>query len=62
MNDKAPKRFTKSMLPSKACVACGRPFAWRKKWSRNWHAVKYCSDRCRAVGSAKPVTDTRSKA
>lgn len=37
----------KSYLPSKDCVTCGRPFSWRKKWERNWDAVKYCSDRCR---------------
>ncbi|MDX2237587.1 MAG: DUF2256 domain-containing protein, partial [Hyphomonadaceae bacterium] len=29
---------------------CGRPFAWRKKWARDWEAVKYCSDRCRMQG------------
>ncbi|WP_439646905.1 DUF2256 domain-containing protein [Novosphingobium lentum] len=22
-------------LPSKECLACGRPFAWRKKWARD---------------------------
>jgi hypothetical protein len=43
------KRFTKTTLPSKACVTCGRPFAWRKKWARVWDEVKYCSDRCRAA-------------
>ena len=32
---------------SKICVACGRRMEWRKKWERNWEAVKYCSDRCR---------------
>lgn len=37
----------KSDLPSKACVACGLPFAWRKKWEKVWDEVKYCSDRCR---------------
>ncbi|MFM9939735.1 MAG: DUF2256 domain-containing protein [Hyphomicrobiaceae bacterium] len=40
---------------------CGRPFAWRKKWSRDWEEVKYCSDRCRAVRSAKPLRVTASK-
>jgi hypothetical protein len=28
-------------------LVCGRPFAWRKKWERNWAEVKYCSDACR---------------
>jgi hypothetical protein len=37
----------KSRLPSKDCVACGRPFVWRKKWERDWESVKYCSDACR---------------
>nr|WP_306545253.1 DUF2256 domain-containing protein [Malikia spinosa] len=23
------------------------PFAWRKKWERDWDQVKYCSERCR---------------
>lgn len=34
---------------SKICPVCGRPFAWRKKWERDWANVKYCSDRCRAA-------------
>ena len=34
-------------LPSKICVACARPFAWRKKWARDWEEVRYCSQRCR---------------
>ena len=25
------KTYTKSNLPEKTCVVCGRPFAWRKK-------------------------------
>ncbi|MBC7716610.1 MAG: DUF2256 domain-containing protein [Pseudorhodobacter sp.] len=39
----------KSKLPSKDCVQCGRPMAWRKSWAKNWADVKYCSDRCRAA-------------
>ncbi|GLS53569.1 hypothetical protein GCM10007886_17520 [Methylobacterium gregans] len=38
----------KADLPEKICAQCGRPFAWRKKWARDWDAVRYCSDRCRA--------------
>ncbi len=41
------KGVKKQNLPEKVCVTCGRPFAWRKKWERDWPAVKYCSDRCR---------------
>jgi hypothetical protein len=37
----------KQHLPEKVCVACGRPFTWRKKWERVWDEVKFCSDRCR---------------
>ena len=37
----------KSLLPSKTCVVCGRPFNWRKRWARCWAEVRYCSERCR---------------
>ncbi|MEF3193058.1 MAG: DUF2256 domain-containing protein [Halothiobacillaceae bacterium] len=37
----------KAELPRKLCPVCGRPFVWRKKWARDWAAVKYCSDACR---------------
>jgi hypothetical protein len=37
----------KGDLPRKTCVVCGRPFAWRKKWSRVWDEIQTCSDRCR---------------
>lgn len=37
----------KSDLPTKICPVCQRPFAWRKKWARNWDEVRYCSERCR---------------
>lgn len=32
---------------SKVCEICGRTFEWRKKWEKNWEAIKYCSDQCR---------------
>ncbi|HEY0111506.1 MAG TPA: DUF2256 domain-containing protein [Fibrella sp.] len=41
------KMRKKSDLPNKVCPVCGRPFAWRKKWERDWDNVIYCSDRCR---------------
>jgi hypothetical protein len=49
----------KPNLPEKICAACGRPFAWRKKWARDWEKVRYCSDACRtgrrdAAREAKP--------
>ncbi|MFI8381742.1 DUF2256 domain-containing protein [Pseudomonas sp. NPDC079086] len=37
----------KAELPVKTCQVCGLPFAWRKKWTRCWDEVKYCSERCR---------------
>jgi hypothetical protein len=36
----------KENLPEKMCPVCNRPFAWRKKWEKNWNEVKYCSKRC----------------
>ena len=33
--------------PPKLCPACGRSISWRKKWARDWDAVKYCGDACR---------------
>jgi hypothetical protein len=37
----------------KVCIACARPFTWRKKWERDWEGVKYCSDACRRRGPAR---------
>ncbi|MEE3144935.1 MAG: DUF2256 domain-containing protein [Bacteroidota bacterium] len=37
----------KENFPSKICQTCKRDFVWRKKWSKNWNEVKYCSERCR---------------
>ncbi len=49
-----PRGFkgNKQSLPSKPCVACGRPMSWRKRWERNWDEVKYCSEACRRQGAA----------
>ena len=49
-----PKMRRKADLPSKVCAACGRPFAWRRKWARDWEQVKFCSDRCRGAAAGKP--------
>jgi len=40
-------RGNKAALPSKPCVACGRPMSWRRSWAKNWDEVKFCSERCR---------------
>jgi len=42
-----PFKGNKAALPSKPCLACGRPMSWRKRWARNWDEVKYCSEACR---------------
>jgi hypothetical protein len=34
-------------VPPKPCVVCGRAITWRKKWSRDWANVRYCSEACR---------------
>lgn len=46
MHDK-PIKGLKARLPSKPCVACGRPMAWRRAWAKNWDEVRYCSEACR---------------
>ena len=48
-----PPMRRKADLPSKPCAACNRPFAWRRKWARDWDNVLYCSDRCRGTRSLK---------
>jgi hypothetical protein len=40
-----PQRVTPHR--DKLCQTCGRAFAWRKKWERDWEAIRYCSDACR---------------
>ncbi|MDP9088115.1 MAG: DUF2256 domain-containing protein [Pseudomonadota bacterium] len=52
-----PRMRRKENLPTRRCECCGRPFAWRKKWARDWGNVKYCSSRCRA--SAPPCAPPR---
>ena len=47
------QKFRKPHLPHKICAACGRPFAWRRKWAKSWDAVRYCSKACRSGGGAK---------
>ena len=49
------KNIKKENLPQRTCVVCLRPFAWRKKWEKVWHEVKFCSDKCRInKTNAKP--------
>ncbi|MEM8740767.1 MAG: DUF2256 domain-containing protein [Pseudomonadota bacterium] len=46
------KMRKKGDLPHKLCAACGRPFAWRKKWAAVWEEVRFCSVRCRRAGAS----------
>nr|WP_269606907.1 DUF2256 domain-containing protein [Prochlorococcus marinus] len=32
---------------TKNCPICLKNFQWRKKWSKDWENVIYCSERCR---------------
>ena len=36
--------------PDRICASCGRAFAWRKAWARDWEQVRYCSRACRRRG------------
>jgi hypothetical protein len=55
----AHKKLT---LPQKICATCSRPFAWRKKWARDWEQVKHCSDRCRATRNRQAMTGSERSA
>ena len=35
------------MKDEKICKTCRKPFTWRKKWTKDWANVLYCSERCR---------------
>lgn len=47
----------KADLPTKICATCGRPFTWRRKWAKDWEAVRYCSDRCRRARTPQSAQD-----
>lgn len=42
------KMVRKGDLPEKICEACHKPYAWRKKWARDWDNIRYCSARCKS--------------
>ena len=48
----------KQHLPAKLCAGCSRPFAWRKKWARDWENVKFCSDACRRAKATFPAINS----
>ncbi len=41
------KMVKKGDLPQKICEMCQKPYAWRKKWARDWDNIRYCSQRCK---------------
>ena len=47
MPDKKRKPEKETPHKEKICKACGRTFAWRKEWEKDWGVMKYCSDACR---------------
>ena len=51
----------KPHLPEKVCLACQRPFTWRKKWAAVWDDVRYCSDACRTGRRNAAKTKTAQK-
>jgi hypothetical protein len=57
-----PAMQKKSDLPTKVCAQCQRPFTWRKKWRKDWDAVRYCSDKCRRESRSKPKPEGAPKA
>jgi len=48
----------KAALPTKPCVACGRPMSWRKRWAKTWDEMRYCSDACRSKRRTGSVAKT----
>jgi hypothetical protein len=47
MPDRVRKAEKTTPHREKICKTCGRAFAWRKKWEKDWDVIKYCSDACR---------------
>lgn len=52
--DRTPERVAH---PDKICPVCRRPFAYRRKWARDWDRVVYCSERCRRTGRPDSTRD-----
>lgn len=55
-----PRMRKKAELPTRICRTCGQPFAWRRKWARDWDRVIYCSDLCRAASKGAKATGRRT--
>jgi hypothetical protein len=46
-------RGNKAALPSKTCATCGLTMSWRRRWTKNWTEVRYCSEACRRNKAAR---------
>jgi hypothetical protein len=46
MPDRKRKPERTTPHKDKICKTCGRTFAWRKKWEKDWDIIKYCSEAC----------------
>src|SRR5882757_944547 len=53
MPDRKRKPERETPHKDNLCKTCGRPFAWKKQWERDWDIVKYCSDNCRGYQSGE---------
>ncbi|MDO7573530.1 MAG: DUF2256 domain-containing protein [Oceanospirillaceae bacterium] len=50
----------KGDLPQKICQTCNKPYAWRKKWARDWANIRYCSQRCKSEAKLEINTGVMS--
>ena len=53
------KMVKKGDLPEKICETCQKPFAWRKKWARDWETIRFCSHKCKSQGKRDAKQETR---
>lgn len=37
----------REQFEDKTCSTCGRRIEWRKRWERNWDAIRHCGEKCR---------------
>ena len=43
---------------NKSCTVCGATIQWRRRLSKNWNNVIYCSASCRRTSVARARTGT----
>ncbi len=49
MPDRRPRPERETPRRERLCKRCGRAFAWRREWARDWEVRRYCSDACRGA-------------